>query len=202
LETRRQSWRGNLAAETRAYRDWLQEALIGELRPISLENESAWTDQLEEAGSHINRIVRAFKDRFAGRVQQVLGLTFSGATFEARIHAPDRPDIRIGRTFDTPLDLIWFLVPMTIFRPLVHGHFRRAIAWESEKHLYRLASQYAEAINRSLSQTVDQARTFMRGELETLSRLLAREKTDSESIRKALESIDDPCEKEPDSCAS
>jgi GTP-binding protein EngB required for normal cell division len=186
LKQRQAGWRGGLARELRGYREWLAQALDRELRPVAEAHGDAWRPLLDEAASRVNRVVRAVQDRFAAEVKRALNMPFGGGRFEARVEPPRRPDIHLSRTFDTNLDSIWFLIPMWIFRGLAHGRFRAAIAWEVEKNLYRLASQWAEAMNASISDMATQAETFMREELDTIIRLLDQSDGQLERLDEAI----------------
>jgi hypothetical protein len=189
LEGHLSGWHGNLAHELNYFRVWLDEALERELGPVSDAHADSWKPLLDEGAAHVNRSVRAFKDRLAAQVIRTLGIPFSGVQFEARVSSPTRPDTAIGRTFDTPWDSIWFLVPMWLFRPLVRRHFRRIISWEVEKNLFRLAAQWSGAIDDSITAMVDEARGFMRVEQETILRLLTAGTNDLERIEKAIADI-------------
>jgi GTP-binding protein EngB required for normal cell division len=182
-------WRGNLAREAAAFRAWLGEALEKRLAQISREERDAWSDLIEEADVAVNRVVQAFKDRLAEEVKEALGIAFTGTAFEARPEAPRRPSLHLGQVFDTHIDSLWFVIPMALFRPIVRRQFRRTITWEVEKHLYRLASQWNEAISRSIEAVTAQARDYVRGEIDTLSQLLSRTTDDPGEIQAAIVSM-------------
>jgi GTPase Era involved in 16S rRNA processing len=183
-------WKGNLAREARTFRAWLGEALHAHLARISSDERDSWRGLIEEADVAVNRLVRAFKDRLSGKVREALGVEFVGVTFEARPEAPKRPSLHLGQVFDTHIDSLWFMVPMAIFRPLVHRQFRLTIAWEIEKHLYRLASQWSEAIGRSIEAIAAQGRDYVRCEIDTLVDLLSRATDDSADIEAAIVNIE------------
>jgi hypothetical protein len=63
---------------------------------------------------------------------------------------------------------------MAVFRPLVHRHFRGTIAWEVEKHLYRLAAGWNEAIGAAVEEIIAQAHDHVREELDMLAELVTR----------------------------
>ena len=179
-------WRGNLAREARAFREWLGTALETSLTKISGEDQGAWGALVQEADVAVNRVVRAFKDRLSEKVRQALGIAFVGAAFEARPQPPRRPSLYLSRVFDTPIDALWSLIPMPVFRPLFHRHFRMTVAWEVEKHLYRLASQWNEAIGSAIEAIVAAARDHVRSELDMLTDLLSRSTDDSGELEAAI----------------
>lgn len=182
-------WRGNLAATTRRFRDWLREALEEDLSDLSGRGEEYLSGYLLQGQASLHRTVRAFRDRIARQLEEALGIVFEGASFHAAIAEPTRPNIRVGRMFDISIDLLWFLIPMGLVRPLVFRHFRRRIAWEAEKNLSRLASQWAEAVNASIDDLARQATAFVAGELATIEGLVAAAVDRGPDIREALETL-------------
>ena len=52
-----------------------------------------------------------------------LGIRFEGARFDPQVEEPAHPDVRLSPTFDTHFELLWFLIPMPVFRPLVRTAF-------------------------------------------------------------------------------
>jgi GTP-binding protein EngB required for normal cell division len=183
-------WTGNLAKVTRTFRDWLLEALEEELAEVSFYGETHLAGFLVTAQSSFQRAVRAFQDRLAKELERALGISFTGAQFQAEIEEPARPDVRVGQTFDTQIDLLWFLIPMNIFRSLVFRHFRKQIVWEVEKNLSRLASQWADAVKRSIDGLARQSLEFMRDELATIHGLVEGAEDRRDEIGKALAELD------------
>jgi GTP-binding protein EngB required for normal cell division len=182
-------WRGNLAHEAASFREWLGEAIESRMMQVSANEQSAWATLVEEADLSINRIVRAFKDRLSEKVNQALGIGFEGAAFEVHPQPPQRPSLHLSRVFDTHVDVLWFLIPMAVLRPLFHRHFRMTIAWEVEKHLYRLASQWNDAIGTAVEDIVAAAREHVRGELDLLTDLLSRSTDDSRELEGAIANL-------------
>lgn len=187
LPGRMERWKGNLAKTTQAFQEWLAAALEEELSGISAAGGDQLSGYLFKARASFSRTVRAFRDRLAREIERALGIAFEGAQFRAEIAEPSRPDVRTGRTFDTSVELLWFLVPMAIFRPLVRRHFLRRIPWEVEKNLSRLAAQWADAVNASIDDLARQAMAFLADELLTIEGLVADPEDRRPEIEKALD---------------
>lgn len=164
-------WKGNLARVTRVFETWLAGAMMEEMGAVSLHGEGHLAGFLFRAQGSVERAVRAFQDRLAGQIERALGVRFAGARFEARIEEPSRPDVRLSPTFDTHYELLWFLIPMAVFRPLVHRHFRRRIPWEAEKNLSRVAAQWADALGAVIDRLSREAAEFLDRELATIEGL-------------------------------
>ncbi len=190
LEERMSAWTGNLARTTRAYREWLESAMAQELSRVSERGETHLAGFLVKARASLHRTVRAFQERLAKDVEKALGIAFAGARFTAGIAPPERPDVRVGATFDSHVDLLWFLVPMALFRPAVRRHFLRRIPWEAEKNLSRLSGQWADAVNASIESLARQSVVFVRDEIATIARLVAEAGDRRGEIAAALAALD------------
>ncbi|MBI5343085.1 MAG: dynamin family protein [Deltaproteobacteria bacterium] len=184
-------WTGNLAKVTGAFREWLLESLAEELSEASYYGETHLAGFLVTAQSSFQRTVRAFQDRLAKEIERALGIPFTGAHFHAEIEEPARPDVRVGKTFDTQIDLLWFLIPMSVFRPFAFRHFRKQIVWEVEKNLSRLAAQWADAVNRSIGGLARQSMEFMQDEAATIRSLVGNAEDRRDDIGKALAELDE-----------
>ena len=164
-------WKGNLARETRDFESWLAGAMMEEMGAVSLYGEGHLAGFLFRAQASVERSVRAFQDRLAKEIERALGIRFAGARFEAQVEEPSHPDVRLSPTFDTHFELLWFLVPMVVFRPLVHRHFLRRIPWEAEKNLSRVAAQWADAVGAVIDLLSRDAADFLERELSTIEGL-------------------------------
>ena len=190
LDEAEKEWRGNLAKVTNTFRGWLLASLEERLAEVSFYGETHLAGFLVTAQTGFQRSVRAFQDRLAKEIERALGISFTGAQFHAEIEEPARPDVRVGKTFDTQIDLLWFLIPMSIFRAFAFRHFRKQIVWEVEKNLSRLASQWADAVNRSIAGLARQSTEFMRDELATIRGLVANAEDRRGDLGDALAELD------------
>jgi hypothetical protein len=160
---------------------------------VSLHGEGHLAGFLFRARGSVERSVRAFQDRLSKEIERALGIRFDGARFDARVEEPSHPDVRQSPPFDTHFELLSFLVPMTVFRPLVLRHFRRRIPWEAEKNLSRVAAQWADAVGEVIDGLARDAESFLNRELATIEGLVggagdAGSRT--EAIRGALAELD------------
>jgi len=165
-------WKGNLARVTRDFEGWLSDAMMEEMGAVSLHGEGHLAGFLFRAQTSVSRSVRAFQDRLAGEIERALGIRFEGARFDAQVEEPSHPDVRLSPAFDTYFELLWPLIPMTVFRPLVHRHFLRRIPWETEKNLSRVAAQWADAAGVVIDGLARDASGFLERELATVEGLV------------------------------
>ncbi len=186
LQRDMKGWTGHLGHRRERFEHWLEAALRETMAEVSPSGREVMEVCLLEAQASLQRLVRAFQDRLAEAIRRALGLTFEGARFQAEIAAPREPDVRIGRVFDTQVDLLWFLLPMGLLGPLFERHFLKLLPWEVEKSLSRLANQWAEVGQASLQNLVVQALDFMRQELATLESLTLGAEDRRAALRDAL----------------
>jgi len=157
-----------------------------------LHGEGHLTGFLFRAQASVDRSVRAFQDRLAKEIERALGMQFAGARFEAQVEEPSHPDVRLSPTFDTHFELLWFLIPMVLFRPLMYRHFLRRLPWEAEKNLSRVAAQWADAVGGVIDGLVRDASGFLDRELSTIEGLVGASGSAgarAEEIRVSLEEL-------------
>jgi len=165
-------WNGHLGRVTREFEGWLADAMMEEMGTVSLHGEGHLAGFLFRAQASVERSVRAFADRLAKEIERALGIRFEGARFDPRVEEPAHPDVRLSPTFDTHFELLWFLIPMPVFRPLVRRHFVRRVPWEVEKNLSRVAGQWADAVGASIDGLFRDATAFLEREVETIAGLV------------------------------
>jgi hypothetical protein len=168
-------WRMNLWQLCRSYEAWLEEVLGREVATISTREEEAILGSLRQAESRINRHVENFRARLADNLEKALGVRMSAMRWEVRVRTPGRPDVSVTPSFDIHIDLLWFLIPMWLFGPLVRRHFIRGLPWEAEKNLARLAAQWTEKVNKKVMELESQAEALIKGEIVTVGTLLAQQ---------------------------
>jgi GTP-binding protein EngB required for normal cell division len=191
LAVEMKGWTGHLGRRRERFEEWLETALRAAMAEASPSGHEVMAACLLEAQASLQRQVRAFQDRLAEAIHRALGLNFEGARFQAEIVAPRQPDIRIGKVFDTQVDLLWFLLPMGLLGPFFERHFLKRLPWEAEKGLSRLANQWAEAGQASLQSLVAQALDFMRQELSTLESFTLGAEDRRADLKEALRTLAD-----------
>jgi GTP-binding protein EngB required for normal cell division len=183
------SWRGNLSKLTRTYEDWLQGALSKELDHISKNEHKHFLGTLKKAHASFSRSLEAFRSLLNQNIERVLGLRLAEAEWKIEVEEPHQPDIKISRIFDFHLDLIWFLIPMTIFRRLFEKHFFNQIPYAAMVNLSRLAAQWEDRINKVIHQMKEQALKYVHDELATIEALLLKAGGRTEEIRQAMDEL-------------
>jgi len=189
------SWKGNIGKLTRRYRDWLQETLAEELDHISKAEYKHFLGTLKKTHASLCRSLEAFRGLLNQNIEKVLGLRLAEADWKIEVAEPHQPDIKIGRTFDFHFGLIWFLIPMFIFRPLFVRHFLSQVPNEVFVNLSRLAAQWEDRINKAIDGMKKQALKYVQDELTTIESLLSRNQGQTEEIRWTIEELKEQLER-------
>jgi GTP-binding protein EngB required for normal cell division len=169
-----QTWRGNLAQQTGRFEAWLAERLETELTPLSRDVASLATDLVAQAEGRLRRMIEAFRDRLGRNIREATGVTVSPATWEVKPPQLAVIPVRVGRTFMTNWELIWWLLPMRLVGGLFRQHVRGLVPWEVEKNLARLSGDWAGAVGTATAELRTQAMAWVQTELATLDRLLGQ----------------------------
>lgn len=185
------TWKGNLWKLTRRYEEWLAENMREEIMRISQTEYHHFFAPLQKAHAGLSRSLDIFRRLLANNVERVLGLKLAEAEWKIEITPPHQPDIKISQTYDFHLDLIWFLIPMFIFRPLLERHFLGMIPREVFVNLSRLAAQWEDRINKAIEAMQKQALNYVREEMTTIESLLSKTQGRSEEIKAIIKELNE-----------
>ncbi|HYA90011.1 MAG TPA: dynamin family protein [Thermodesulfobacteriota bacterium] len=183
------SWKGNIGKPTRRYEDWLHETLAEELDRISKTEYKHFLGTLKKAHASLSRSLEAFRSLLNQNIERVLGLRLAEADWKIEVAEPHQPDIKIGRTFDFHFSLIWFLIPMFIFRPFFERHYLNEVPNEVFVNLSRLAAQWEDRINKAIEGMKKQALKYVQDELATIEALLSRPHGQTEEVQRRIEEL-------------
>ena len=183
------SWRGNLWKLTRRYEGWLQEILAEELNHISKDEHKHFLGTLKKAHASLSRSLEAFRSLLNQNIEKVLGFRLAEAEWKIEVTEPHQPDIKTSRTFDYHFDLIWFLIPMLIFRRLFERHYFGLVPGEVVVNLSRLAAQWEDRINKAIEGMKKQALKYVQDELATIESLLSKAHGQTDEIRRTMEEL-------------
>ena len=166
--------RASLPALSRAVADWLRATFAQELTQLSHSRRAMFIAPLQQARQSFARLVEAFQNRLAQRVQAALGIQLAPRRFESELPEPGAPPVDIGPLWDTPLEIVGYLVPMFLFRRLVIRHLEKRLHWEAEKNLSRLAAQWSDRVVGAIDATAREAEQYAEAELATLEKMLSQ----------------------------
>ena len=190
LKDQMPQWKSDLAKTSETFRYWIEENMTRHLIPISEENGQRLSEYiLNKALNSLSRVVHAFQDRLAKDIKNALNVEFAGANFDVKVEKPNQPDVRIGNVFMTPWEIIWFLIPMQLFSPLIYRHFINLIPWEAEKNLSRLSAQWNETISFSIDAIAQQTIDFILNEINTIENIIVKASDNRKGIEIAISEI-------------
>ena len=189
LQKEMPTWKGSLWKLTRKYEEWLEENLSRELNELSKEEHRHFFGTLNKTYMSVSRSLDLFRNLLDRNIETVLGIKLSPAEWDISVPEPSRPDVAFAKVFDFHLDLLWFLIPMVIFRGAFEKHFLSKIPGIAQMHLSRLAYQWEVRVNRTIEDIRDQALKYVQDEAATIDALLSRTAGQSEEIRKTIDEL-------------
>jgi len=189
LEKELSTWKVNLWKLTRRYEEWLAYRMTEEMKHISKIEHRHFYGTLNKAHASLSRSIESFRNLLDKNIEKVLGVRLAPADWKIEVSEPDYPDIKMIRSFDFHFDLIWFLIPMFIFRGLFEKHFVSEIPREVEANLSRLAAQWEDRINRAIEEMRKQAINYVREELSTIDALLSKTHGQTDEINEKIKEL-------------
>ncbi|PIP08652.1 MAG: hypothetical protein COX51_03350 [Syntrophobacteraceae bacterium CG23_combo_of_CG06-09_8_20_14_all_50_8] len=187
-------WKGNLWKLTRRYEAWMSEIMSEEMEQISRAEHRHFFGTLNKSHVSFTRSLLAFRKFLEENIRNVLGVQLAEVEWEIEVQEPERPDIFATKSFDIHLDLIWFLIPMCIFRRFFERHFLDGVPREAAVNLSRLAAQWEKCINAVIESMRRQAASYIRQELTTIEALLTGTECRTEEIRRLIAELKEAAE--------
>ncbi|NTV37976.1 MAG: hypothetical protein HGA82_02135 [Anaerolineales bacterium] len=175
----------------------MSEIMTEEMAQLSASEHQHFFGTLKKSHASFSRSLAAFRKFLDENIQKVLGVRLAEVEWTIDVAEPDHPDIIATKSFDIHLDLIWFFIPMFLFRRLFEQHFIRGVPREVEINLSRLAAQWEKQINAAIEAMRKQAISYVHDELITMEALLSKTEGRTEEIRqlrKELQAASERCE--------
>ncbi len=182
-------WRFNLWKMTQAFEEWLGDSLTVEIAELSLQERGMFCAPLTRAETVLAKAVSAFHAELAASVEQQLGIRLEAPDFHFEVDEPKSPDISVGHVFTIHIHLLWFLIPMSLFRTYFERLFVSKLPYEVEKNLSRLASQWTERINRAILRMGRRAETLVSDQVRTFEHLLQQDESTADILRAHLAEV-------------
>jgi GTP-binding protein EngB required for normal cell division len=183
------TWKGNLWKLTRRYEAWLMETLTQEIDHISKAEYKHFFGSLKRAQSSIVRSVALFRNVLDNNVQKALGVRLNSPDWVIEVAEPSHPDVAFTKVFDFHFDLLWFFIPMFIFRGIFEKHFLKSVPRVADIHISRLAYQWEVRINKTIDDIKNQALDYVKSELSTIDALLSGVSGRTDEIRRIMDDL-------------
>lgn len=182
-------WSGNLYKISRNYEKWLRENMAKSLDNIEKQEHGFANELLAKAQMHFNNYTTHFRERLNHRINEVLHVQLPEEDFQVKVESLERPDIVTSWAFESHIDMLWFLIPMKLFRKTFRKNFVRQLPDEAEKNLRRLISILTKKINKAIKKSYDEALYYITGKLESIEHLLEEQHSGEEEIRSCLNQL-------------
>lgn len=176
-------WKGNLWRLTRRYEEWLTERMAAAMTDISRAENRHFLGTMKKAHAGFDRNLSSFRALLGQNIESVLGLKLAEADWRIEVNEPGHPDVGITRVFDFHFDLLWFFIPMFLFRKLFERHFIALIPRAVEMNLSRLGAQWENRINATIEEMRKQAAGYVKDEIATIEALLEGSSGRTEEIQ-------------------
>lgn len=183
------SWKGNLWKLTRRYEAWVAEIMEEEMHHISKAEDSHFYGTMDKAHAAFTRYLSGFRMMLNDNIEKVLGIQLAETEWKIEATQPDKPDVKIMYSFDIHWDLLWFLIPMAVFRGVFEKHFMKEIPWAVEVNLSRLAAQWEARINKVIDEMCKQTLAYIRDELSTIDALLTKDQGSTKEISEIVSDL-------------
>ncbi len=190
LERDMPSWQGNLWKLSRRYEAWVSETLSEEIRGISKTEHIHFLGTQKKAHASFSRTLEVFRKFLGDNIENVLGVKMAGVDWKIDVVEPDHPDIAFTKSFDVHLDLLWFLIPLFVFRRIFERHFMKGLPKEVGINLSRLAYQWEKSVNNAIDAMRIQATGYIHEELATIEALLSRTQGQTDDIKQLIARIE------------
>ncbi len=183
------SWNGNLYKISRNYEKWLKENMAEALDDIEKREHDFANDLLAKAQIHLNNYTTHFRERLNHRINEVLHVLLPEEDFQVKVEPLDKPDIITTWAFESHIDMLWFLIPMKLFRNVFRKSFAVQLHGEAEKNLRRLISILTKNINTAIKKSHGEALIYITSKLESIEHLLDEQHSDEEEIHTCLNQL-------------
>jgi hypothetical protein len=109
-------------------------------------------EPIRRVSRQLSQSLQDFRKRLSERALSALGVPLRTNEIELHVQEPGSPDdVRVGKIFDRSWELLSFILPMWAIGGFLKRHFRRKVADVVFMNLSRLAGQWEQVVNESIS---------------------------------------------------
>jgi len=157
---------------------------------IIFDNEKHHLERInKEAAENFILMANDFTARLSIEAEKALGIKLTPNKFEMEFEKSLLPDVRVSQSFDSHLDLIWFLIPTSIFRKLFIKHFIKKASFETEKNLTRIAMKLTEIFQNRTEKIMNEAIEYAKNIQNTIENALLSSPEKINEIQKDIEDL-------------
>ncbi len=182
-------WRGNLYHLTEQFKQWLKERLTTHLHQVQQTEQTTFEKIIHQINQHYSLYTHHFKNRLSDNVFRTLGIKLTTESWTPEYHPLKKTDVSVYRPFDSHIELLWFMFPMFIFKPIFRKHFKKQIATEVSKNIHRLTSDISEVIKKQIDQSKEQTLRYLLTELNTIEKALSENQSPTHEYVEIIEKL-------------
>jgi small GTP-binding protein len=186
LDEKYNNWKGHLGKVSGKYEAWIKEAMATAMLDVDRSERKDMQQFLNEACKHFNHYLGGFRERLNQNMQKVLGVSMPDDQFEVEVKLMEKANISVSWAFESHIDLLWFLIPMPLFRNTIKKYFLKQIPLEVEKNLHRLVSLLTVNMQKEIDKLFVQSVSYVTTELEKINQLLNNLPAGSRTIKEQL----------------
>ncbi|NOX45592.1 MAG: hypothetical protein GXO89_01265 [Chlorobi bacterium] len=180
------TWKGNLSKRTRTFEQWMKEELTREMIGMAEKHHNEVVAILEGARSHFRFFVSTFRNSLKNKIKETLGTDMHAEDLDIHYLNIKKPNILVSWTFESHIDLLWFLFPMAVFGKVFNSYFEKQISREIEINIYRMASNLNGTISKTIKDMKEQAQIYIANELITIENILSKPETENNKYGKII----------------
>jgi GTPase Era involved in 16S rRNA processing len=184
-----QSWHENLYKIARKYELWIKENLTNQFVEVLNLEYQQFVEISNTNKKHFQAFIKSFRDRLNANIEKVLNVKMLDEDFEIAIKLLKKPNISISWSFEIHIDLLWFLIPMSIFKNVFRRHFLNLIGYEVEKNIHRITSDLNEEMNKLITEYENQSLKYITNELTTIENILLQSKFESQYYQQKISDL-------------
>lgn len=188
FDARWPGWGGGFAAIVDEFKKWLAEALRVRIDAVSVDAGRSMEELARDLSADLQALCGEYRERLSARLASKLGVGLSAQPFEVEVQV-SQPDLSVGRPFETPWTLFSWAIPTRLVKPILHWHFRRRIAEETEKNIRRMVSVWSDGLRDAFSAAGRREEACLRTQLETALTAMGSAPASAQAIRAALEEL-------------
>jgi len=149
------SWKGNLSKLSRNYESWLKTAMSRAISDVEIAESDFIQGCANKTQDHLRTYLTRFREKLNQNLDKVLGIRIPDKKIEIIVPPLEKTNISVSWAFESQIDLLWFLIPMPIFRNYFLNYFLKQLPRETEKNLFRLVSFLTYNTNNAIDKLYD-----------------------------------------------
>ena len=156
---------------------------------LSNGHKEGFVEPVRHVARQLSQSLQDFRNRLSERILETLGVPLRTTEVELQTNEPRSPDVYVGKIFDRNWELLSLVVPMSLFKGVVRGHFERKIAEAVFANLSRMVTQWADAVNASLLALEKESGRRLDGLIATIEKLIAAAGQEAPRIHQDVERL-------------